>query len=255
VRTQERKRFLTPLCFGFIFSAGETSITAYVSSPYTLKESLLPGKIGFSYGSLDSHNPGSRFGVTSVAITSNVATLGVNLLEGPIPVVGNLVSVQGTQTAISAGAPNFNVTNVALSAVSINNITGVGTISFALTSTNIATTPDAGAAIVPVPVVLETLPSSATAGKQFAVGSANLSSNGQRGITWFTQFAGSPSTVTMLLQGADVDQDSQYSTVDQSTNAAGETRSLANVNYQFYRINAASSGGTSPTVAAGIMVR
>lgn len=230
-------------------------MTVYSSSPFVVTESLLPGQIGFSFGSLSTHTPSSRFQVTSVAITSNVATLGVTLLEGSIPVVGNLVSVQGTQTVTSGGAPNFNVTNVALSAVSINLATGVGTISFALTSTNITTTPDAGAALVPVPIVLETLPSTATAGKKFSVDSANLSTNGQRGITWFTLFSGSPSTVTVNLQGADVDQDSEYTTVDSSSNAAGESRSLANVNYQFYRVQAASTGGTSQLVAAAIMVR
>ena len=193
--------------------------------------------------------------VTSVAITTNVATLGVTMLEGPIPIVGALISVQGTQTATSGGAPNFNVTNVALASVSINLTTGIGTVTFALTSSNIATSPDAGQALVPAPVILETLPSSASAGKQFAVGSANLSSNGQRGITWFTQFSGSPSTVTMNLQGSDVDTDASYTTIDSSTNASGESRSLGNVNYQFYRIQAASTGGTSPKVAAGIMVR
>lgn len=220
-----------------------------------MRDSLIPGKIGFSYGSFDTHNPGSRMQVTSVAITTNVATLAVVLLEGPIPIVGNLISVQGTQTVTSGGAPNFNVTNVALASVSINLTTGIGTITFALTSSNIATTLDAGMAIVPAAIVLETLPSSATAGKQFAVASANLASDGQRGITWFTQFSGSPSTVTMNLQGSDVDQDAEYTTIDQSTNAAGESRSLGNVNYQFYRIQAASTGGTSPKVAAGIMVR
>jgi hypothetical protein len=230
-------------------------VTAYLTSPFSLRDSLIPGKIGFSYGSFDTHNPGSRMQVTSVAITTNVATLAVVLLEGPIPIVGNLISVQGTQTVTSGGAPNFNVTNVALASVSINLTTGIGTITFALTSSNIATTLDAGMAIVPAAIVLETLPSSATAGKQFAVASANLASDGQRGITWFTQFSGSPSTVTMNLQGSDVDQDAEYTTIDQSTNAAGESRSLGNVNYQFYRIQAASTGGTSPKVAAGIMVR
>lgn len=230
-------------------------MTAYLTSPFSLRDSLIPGKIGFSYGSFDTHNPGSRMQVTSVAITTNVATLAVVLLEGPIPIVGNLISVQGTQTVTSGGAPNFNVTNVALASVSINLTTGIGTITFALTSSNIATTLDAGMAIVPAAIVLETLPSSATAGKQFAVASANLASDGQRGITWFTQFSGSPSTVTMNLQGSDVDQDAEYTTIDQSTNAAGESRSLGNVNYQFYRIQAASTGGTSPKVAAGIMVR
>lgn len=193
--------------------------------------------------------------VTSVAITSNVATLGVTLLEGPIPIVGALISVQGTQTATSGGAPNFNVTNVALASVSINSTTGIGTVTFALTSSNISTTADSGMALVPAPIVTETLPASATAGQQFAVAAGNLATNGQRGITWFTQYTGSPSTVTANLQGSDVDTDASYTTIDTSSVATGETRALANVNYNFYRVQMASTGGTSPKCAAGILVR
>ena len=220
-----------------------------------MRDSLIPGKIGFSYGSFDTHNPGSRMQITSVAITTNVATLAVVLLEGPIPIVGNLISVQGTQTVTSGGAPNFNVTNVALASVSINLTTGIGTVTFALTSSNIATTLDAGMAIAPAAIVLETLPSSATAGKQFAVASANLASDAQRGISWFTKITGSPATVAANLQAADVDEDDQYTTIDTSSSTTGETRNLANLSFNFYRIQLASTMGTSPQCAAGILVR
>jgi len=229
---------------------------AYQTAPNVICPALLPGFIGWSFGSRNDDTPITRMQVTTVAISaSNVATLGVTVLEGLIPIVGALISVQGTQTATSGGAPNFNVTNVALASVSINATTGIGTVTFSLTSNAITTTADSGMAFVPVPIVQVTLPGSATAGQQFAISSANLSTNGQHGITWFTQFSGSPSTVTMNLQGADVDQDSSYTTIDTSTVATGESRSLSNVNYQFYRIKAASTGGTSPTFAAGIMVR
>ena len=229
---------------------------AYQTAPNVICPALLPGFVGWSFGSRNDDIPTSRLQVTSVAISgSNVATLGVTLLEGAIPAVGSLISVQGTQTATSGGAPNFNVTNVAIASVTINSTTGIGTLTFALTSTTIATTPDSGMAFVPVPIVQVTLPGTAAAGQQFAVASGNLSSGGQRGITWFTYFGGAPSTVTMNLQGSDVDADGEYTTIDTSTVATGESRSLANVNYQFYRIKAASTGGSSPTVAAGIMVR
>jgi hypothetical protein len=226
---------------------------AYQASPFPQRSSLIPGVIGFSFGSFNTHDPGSRFQITSVAINgSNVATIAVELLEGFIPTVGSLISIQGTQTATSGGAPNFNVTNVAIASVSINANTGIGTITFALVSNTIATTPDAGEALVPPPIVLEALPVTATAGKQFAVSPATNASANQRGVSWFTIFSGSPSTVTINLQGADVDQDSAYTTIDSSSVATGESRSLSDVNYAFYRIQAASTGGSSPKIAAGI---
>jgi hypothetical protein len=197
--------------------------------------------------------------VTAVAIATNVATLTVQILEGPIPVVSTLsaplITVRGTQMVTSGGAPNFNVTNVALASVSITASTGIGTVTFALTSNDISTTSDSGMALVPTPIVFETLPGSATAGLQFAVSRSTLAADAQRGVVWFTQFAGSPSTVTMNLQGADIDADTYYTTVDTSTLATGESRSIGNVNYNFYRVKAASTGGSSPTFAAGISVR
>lgn len=216
---------------------------------------LLPGVVGYSFGSFDTHNPGARMQVTSVAITSNVATLAVTLLEGPIPVVSTLsaplITVRGTQAASGL----FNVTNVALASVSLDSITGIGTVTFALTNANIATTADAGTALAPAPIVFETLPTSATSGQQFAVARSNLATQAERGISWFTLFAGSPATVSIKLQGADVDQDAAYTTVDTSTVATGESRSVGDINYNFYRINAICTGGTSPTFAAGISIR
>lgn len=235
-------------------------MSAYVSSPFAQRKSLLPDTIGYSWGSFDTHNPGCRMSIQSVAISSNVATLAVTILEGPIPVItagvsAPLITVTGTQTATSGGAPNFNVTNVALASVSINATTGIGTLTFALTSSNIATTADSGMALVPAPIQFETLPTSATSGLAFAVSRSTLAQDSQRGISWFTLFAGSPATVSIKLQGADVDQDSAYTTVDTSTVATGESRSVGTINYNFYRINAICTGGTSPTFAAGISVR
>jgi len=194
--------------------------------------------------------------ISAVAITSNVATLTVQILEGPVPVVGALISVQGTQTATSGGAPNFNVTNIALASVSgISTTTGAGTLTYALTSSNISTTTDSGMAIVTPPITYDTLPGSATAGQQFAVSSGQLAIEGQKGISWFTSYTGGPSGVTVNLQGSDVDSDAFYTTVDSSTNTAGESRSVGNINYLFYRIQASGSGGTTPGIAAGITVR
>lgn len=234
-------------------------MSAYVSSPFAQRNSLLPGVVGYSWGSYDLRNPGCRMSIQSVAIASNIATLAVTILEGPIPVITAesipLISVTGTQTVTSGGGSNFNVTNVVLASVSIDATTGIGTLTYALTSSNIATTRDSGMALVPTPIVFETLPTSATSGLAFAISRTTFAADAQRGISWFTLFTGSPATVSIKLQGADVDQDSAYTTIDTSTVATGESRSVGTINYNFYRINAICTGGTSPTFAAGISVR
>jgi hypothetical protein len=91
--------------------------------------------------------------VSNVALTSNVATLTVTIVEGNLPAVGSNITVNGTVTASGA----FNVTLVALTAVSISASTGQGTVSFALTHANVSSTADAGIAIVEQPIVFETV--------------------------------------------------------------------------------------------------
>lgn len=189
--------------------------------------------------------------VTSVAITSNVATLGVNLLEGLIPIVGALVSVQGTQTVTSGGAPNFNITNVALTAVSINSSTGVGTISFALSSSNISTISDAGIALVPSQETAEAMANGS--GQQFAMPSMQGLASNSRDVSWVIATPSAPSAFTANLQVADVDQDAEYTTID-TTTATG-LRIVTGVRANFIRINYSGvSGGSNPTSIAKILI-
>ena len=166
-----------------------TNALAYNGSPFYQRNSLISGKPAYSFGSFDSHNPSTRMQVTSVAITSDVATLAVKVVEGFAPVVGAFISVQGTKTATSGGAPNFNVTNVAISAVSGFNTgdNSTGTVSFALSSSNIATTADSGAAIVPSPELAQTIVED-TSYKQWVMPFPSNDANQGRTVTWQTDF-------------------------------------------------------------------
>jgi hypothetical protein len=217
---------------------------AYVAPPYAKRSYLVPGIIGFSFGSFNEQEPPTKMQVTSVAMTGGTATLGVTILEGDAPLVGSLISVRGTQT----GAGEFNVTNVALTAVSFTGASG--TVQFALVGT-VSTTPDAGIAVVPQPVVPENV-ASGNKGQQFAVQS-HPGGNKQHGISWFTEFTGGPSAVVYHLQGADRDVDADYTTFDTSVNSAGESRSIGNLSYNFYRVTCENMTGGSGA-AAGIVI-
>ena len=226
---------------------------AYLVTPLDgIPPMLLPGIPGYSFGSFNRDLPTTRMQVTSVAINgSNVATLGVVMLEGNIPAVGSLISVRGTRTVTSGGAPNFNVSNVALTGVTINAQTGIGTVTFALTSTTIATTPDAGAADVPVPEVAEAMTNST--GLQLTMQSASGLPNNSRDLLWDIQTPSAPSSFSAALQVAATDVDGDYTTIDTAT-AVG-SRQVAGVRANFIRIKLSSVvGGTLPTVIAKILV-
>lgn len=94
----------------------------------------------------------------------------------------------------------------------------------------------------------EAFPGSAQAGSQFAATApAGLAEMG-RTVRWQTIFGTAPTAVSLSLQGAMADVDTEYQTIDTTTNTAGEARTVTGVNAKFLRIKFTSStGGTGLT--------
>jgi len=206
---------------------------------------MLSGENAYCFGSRAGTQPTTRMQVTTVSANgTNNATVGVKILEGPIPDVGDLISIIGTSSASGA----YNVTNVAISGVAIDATSGIGTVTFPLTTALLATTADVGTALVPVDEDSEALTN--TASQQFATQQVTGSNENAATITWSTFYPSQPATVTMQLQAAMVDRDNQYNTVDTSTNTAGEERFVTLTNFSFLRIKASNVTGASPTVIA-----
>jgi hypothetical protein len=225
---------------------------SYQSSPFALVPGLQPGRPGYSFGSYNDAQDETSLQVTSVAITLNVATVGLKFVtgsSGPIPVVGQLITIVGTQT--NAGI--FNVTNATVVSVSGFNTgdNSVGTVTFNLTGSNVVTTPDNGAAKLPTAEISVPL-LAATKGQQFCVSgySAAAVSNG-RSITWAIEFPVAPASIAYQLEGAIRDVDSEYAKIDSGNLPGGETR-FVTVPYtvRFLRINvtAVSDTAGSPPV-------
>lgn len=304
-------------------------MTAYASGPFTKRTSLLPGTPGFSWGSFNDQEPPSKMQVTSVAIASNVATLGVTIEGGDAPAAGSDIYAQGiptiggvisaavihsgaagsgfavndelsvtggggsgaiikvatesggvpeTYTVVSGGSGyttgsavtlavltgsgtagtaditastiiNFNVNGIPLSSASFTGATG--TVSFALTGANTSTTPSSGLAVVPQPIVGETLAGSETAGKAFAL-QVHSDGNNQHGVSFTVLVTGAPSAYMVNLQIADIDEDDAYSTVATIDNTTPGTASIGNLNANFVRATQTGSGGTTPKIAVAI---
>lgn len=92
-------------------------------------------------------------------------------------------------------------------------------------------------------------PASAQASQQIALPSYSGFPENGRTISWQTIYGSSPSAVSVVLQTAMVDADSEYHTVDTSTVTAGESRTVTNVRGNFLRAQVSSiTGGSGVTV-------
>ena len=95
----------------------------------------------------------------------------------------------------------------------------------------------------------EAFPGSATAGSQFAIpGYAGQPDSGTA-VRWQTIFGTAPTAVSMVLQGAMADVDSEYQTIDTTTATTGEARTVTGVQAKFLRIKFSSSTGGSGLTA------
>jgi hypothetical protein len=214
----------------------------YSASPFQPNPVLLlAGQPGYAFGSFSEHLPDTRMQVTTTARAASVATVGVKILEGNAPAVGSLISIIGTTQAGGA----FNVTNAALTAVTIDAVLGTGTVQFAIGAGTTAQAADFGTAMVPTPEVGEALTN--TASQSFAVPEPTGRNTNEKTVTWSTAYPTAPATVSMLLQGSLFDIDAQYQTIDTSTNTAGEERVSTLTHYRFFRLKATNVTGASPT--------
>ena len=91
-------------------------------------------------------------------------------------------------------------------------------------------------------------PGAGQASQQFALPSyAGFPENG-RTVRWQTIFGTAPTVVSVVLQTAMVDADTQYSTIDTSTATAGEARTITGVRGNFIRAKVSSITGGSGVI-------
>jgi hypothetical protein len=95
----------------------------------------------------------------------------------------------------------------------------------------------------------EAFPTGAQAGSQFAIPSYAGQPATGTAVRWQTIFGSAPSAVNLVLQAAMADVDAEYQTIDTTTNAAGEGRTVAGVQANFLRIKFVSSTGGSGLTA------
>jgi hypothetical protein len=166
----------------------------YQDNPFTPPQFVQKGVPAYLFGSFNSHQGPTVMNITNSALTTNVATITVQITSGEVPTVGSLISVQQTQ----AGSGGMNVNRAAITAVAINAQTGAGTISYADTHANISTVADSGTAIAEVPELAETLAN----GNSVAACIQAPEGDSQFTLPLAVTFPTLPTAVTVTLQAA-----------------------------------------------------
>lgn len=182
--------------------------------------------------------------VTSVAVATNVATVAVTSGSGPLPVVGSFASITGSQN----GAGEFNVTNLALTAVTLNAThTDIVSVSFALTHADLSAIADIGTMHVRFAPIGEAF---SAAGASIA-GSVNTT-EGRYGnvLTAQVYFPTAPAGATIALQGANRDNDADYVDIVAIPITSGRGFAQVESNFEFVRFNITAVTGSGTVVAS-----
>lgn len=138
----------------------------------------ISGRPAYFYGSLNEEQQDMLAQVTSVACASNVATIGITIQQGNVPVVGNLIWVQGTTNA----SGEYNVSGVAIASVTaVDAAAGTYELTYACTTADLTTEAAAGKTVVPVQEVAEAV--AANTSQAIYVPSQEPVDNGARTIT------------------------------------------------------------------------
>ncbi len=133
-------------------------MTAFINSAFQKPLLVMKGVCTYLIGSFSQQVGDANLYVTNVALTSNVATVTVQQLNGPKVVVGALISI--INSANTSGL--FNVNRAVITGTTINDSTGAGTITFALTHGDIGSAADGGSVIVEPAEVGESVTTSFT---------------------------------------------------------------------------------------------
>lgn len=181
----------------------------------------------YLFGYFDTHTQPFTFSVSEVSLTSNVATITGNLVNGgggvdaitglaALPVANAVIGIRAIAdangNAISSGA--FNVDPTTISAVNIARNTGAGTISYNVSNANVPTTVASGVAIIQpfeYPEVMK-VGASIPVGSTFTPDDAS----NDRCLQLQCRFPQPPVNCNVVLQSSSFDNDADYANVKNS---------------------------------------
>jgi hypothetical protein len=243
----------------------------YIKSPFKpVPRLLIQGTPEYVYGSFNDKVGPTLGYIISDSGNGTTSTVVFRIASGNVPFVGALISIVGTANA--AGA--YNVTNAIIISVVCTDA-GICTVTFLGAGTS-ASTPDGGQVEIQQPEVPDNLTAAivaalaTNAGASFPVaapvGSPSIGRSISATLSLLPNSATFPSTlsaVTGVIQGSDIDLDSEYNTIGtfgvalaagsvtnwqsgqgQATTPAVLAAGNVNLpNFRFYRLNITAATG------------
>jgi hypothetical protein len=214
----------------------------------------------------DRTGPTLGYVISDASNGTTTGTLIFQIQSGSAPIVGALITVVGTAN----GGGNFNVTNASILTV-VTTVAGVCTVTYAISSTSTPTvqTADNGQVQVPQSEVGDTITSFPYASVPVARPFNNPETQSGQAITATLNLGAGLSAVVATLQGADIDLDSEYTTIHTfgtsglSTFQSGQDNIAPSatpgaiesnpggapvLTYRFYRFNLVSGTGTGTAI-------
>jgi len=244
----------------------------YQSTPFKpVPRVLTPGTPAYVLGSFNDKTGPTLGTVLFDSGDGSTSTVTFQIQSGNIPITDTLVTIVGTKN--DAGA--YNVTNaLVLSVTQVNTPDdGVYTITFAGAGTG-AKAADYGQLIIQQREVGDVLSSATAASVPVTIGAAGPNSNGKSlsvTVKLPASTTANPSTlsaVTVTIQGANLDLDSEYNDIGTvvSAGSAGHTYdwqsgqgdtatgtlaagSVLAPNFRFYRLSISGAMGSGPIIA------
>jgi len=219
------------------------------NSPFRPPVLLSKGVPCYLLGSFDYKVGRTKAYVTNVASTGGVGTVTLQILNGPLPTIGEYISILNATNAA------FNVSRAIITAVTINTATGAGTVTFALAGT-VVSVADTGTVLIEPTEVGETL----VAGASIPCCVQAPEGDSQFTITTAVGFVGAfPTAVTVSLQEAVRDINAEYTTLTPvaatvtagafSPTGPGPVASFTLTRGNFYRFLVSGITGTGSIVA------
>jgi uncharacterized membrane protein len=221
---------------------------AFVNSPFQNATLLQKGVPAYFFGSFSQQRGNTHLGLLTDAIASNVATITGQFVNGPLPLVGDLVSI--INSANSSGA--FNVNRAIITAVSYNVSTNVMTITFALTGSNQSATADGGTVRVEPAETSEALANNSFSRAVFVQAPEG---DAQFSAPISVTFPTLPTAVTVSVQYAIKGQSNEWTTLAQIAIVAAGAQTVGPVSMltlqraYLYRLAVTSLTGTGTIIA------
>ena len=216
-------------------------------------QQAVPGNPVYLWGSYNDNVAATQMVITKIVAASGTATLTVTVIEGQIPIVGQLISVAGLQAPLDS----FNVTNAKITAVSAAAVPDVGVFTVSFASGASASTQAANGSAVAQQIEVGELivaKSSCACAIQSNVNPANGKS-----VRFDVTFPTAVGSVTVVAQSAVLDIDSEYSdlgTVAQMTggSVSGQSAIFTDIMANFVRLDLRALAGSGGKVIGKVTV-